>query len=152
VRTSDRTTARKEDIQPTGSVGFAPMILDRGYALRSPDGRAHGESGSDLVTYGLLERYDVLDWAHWLLRFGCTQLYGLGESLGASVLIEATALEPVFRAAVAVTTSALLSRTLFRGPHGLRRRALCDRLCANFASAGDRQDNHEDSPNSRLAG
>ena len=40
-------------------------------------------------------------WVHWMQRAGCTAVYGLGESLGASILIEATALEPVFRAAVA---------------------------------------------------
>ena len=85
----------------SGSVGFAPMFLERGYAVLAPDSRAHGESGGEFVTYGVLERYDVLQWVHWMQRAGCTAVYGLGESLGASILIEATALEPVFRAAVA---------------------------------------------------
>ncbi len=113
----------------SGSVGFAPMFLDGGYAVLAPDSRAHGESGGEFVTYGLLERYDVLAWAHWLERSGCTAIYGLGESLGASILIEATALEPVFRAAVAesaysnlediaeyrLPTPALLSKAIVRG-------------------------------------
>jgi len=113
----------------SGGVGFAPMFLERGYAVLAPDSRAHGESGGELVTYGLLERYDTVDWAHWLLRSGCSRLYGLGESLGASVLIEATALEPVFRAAAAesaysdlpaiaesrLPTPALLSNAIVRG-------------------------------------
>jgi dipeptidyl aminopeptidase/acylaminoacyl peptidase len=106
------------------------MFLESGYAVLTPDSRGHGESGGELVTYGLLERYDLLDWAHWLQRSGCTSLYGLGESLGAAILIEATALEPpVFRAAVAesaysdlaaiaesrLPTPALLSKAMVRG-------------------------------------
>jgi len=85
----------------SGSVGFAPMFLAQGYAVLVPDSRAHGESGGALVTYGLLERYDVLVWAHWMKSEGCHKVYGLGESLGASVLIQAAALEPIFTAIVA---------------------------------------------------
>jgi dipeptidyl aminopeptidase/acylaminoacyl peptidase len=77
------------------------MFLAEGYAVLLPDSRAHGHSGGEFVTYGLLEKYDALDWAHWLQRQGCVQIYGLGESLGASILIQASALEPVFRAIVA---------------------------------------------------
>jgi len=113
----------------SGSVGFAPMFLERGYAVLAPDSRGHGESGGEFVTYGLLERYDVVDWAHWLKQSGCTAIYGLGESLGASVLIEATAIEPVFEAAVAespysdladiaeyrLTAPAFLSKAIVRG-------------------------------------
>jgi cephalosporin-C deacetylase-like acetyl esterase len=43
-----------------GSLGFAPMFLTQGYAVLVPDSRAHGESGGEFVTYGLLEQYDVL--------------------------------------------------------------------------------------------
>lgn len=45
----------------SGALGFAPMFLESGYSVLVPDSRAHGRSGGDLVTYGLLERYDVLD-------------------------------------------------------------------------------------------
>jgi dipeptidyl aminopeptidase/acylaminoacyl peptidase len=84
-----------------GSVGFAPMFLNEGYAVLTPDSRAHGASGGQFVTYGLLERYDVIAWAYWMRRAGCSKLYGLGESLGASILIEAAAIQPVFTAIVA---------------------------------------------------
>lgn len=53
------------------------------------------------MTYGLLERYDVIAWTRWMRTAGCREIFGLGESLGASVLIEAAAIEPVFRAIVA---------------------------------------------------
>lgn len=84
-----------------GSVGFAPMFLAQGYPVLAPDSRAHGESGGEFVTYGLLEKYDVVGWVDWMTGNGCHKTYGLGESLGASILIQAAAVEPVFAAIVA---------------------------------------------------
>jgi fermentation-respiration switch protein FrsA (DUF1100 family) len=84
-----------------GSVGFAPLFLNAGYSVLLPDSRAHGASGGQFVTYGLLERHDAIAWTDWMTRAGCHRLYGLGESLGAAVLIEAAALQPVFAAIVA---------------------------------------------------
>src|SRR5436190_20629779 len=85
----------------SSSVGFAPMFLRQGYAVLVPDSRAHGKSGGEFVTYGLLEKYDAVVWAHWMKSEGCHKIYGLGESLGASVLIQAAAVEPIFAAIVA---------------------------------------------------
>ncbi len=45
-----------------GSAGFAPMFLEAGYSVLLPDSRAHGASGGQFVTYGLLEKYDALEW------------------------------------------------------------------------------------------
>lgn len=84
-----------------GSVGFAPMFIGQGYSVLVPDSRAHGTSGGAFVTYGLLERYDVIDWTHKMRSLGCRKIYGLGESLGASILIQAAAVEPAFAAIVA---------------------------------------------------
>ena len=83
------------------SAGYAPMFLDQGYSVLLPDSRGHGASGGELVTYGLWEKYDVLDWARWLRQHDCHALYGLGESLGGSVLIQAAALGGDFHAIVA---------------------------------------------------
>jgi dipeptidyl aminopeptidase/acylaminoacyl peptidase len=77
------------------------MFLARGYDVLLPDSRGHGRSGGELVTFGVREKYDVLDWVRWLRSEGCTQIYALGESLGASVLIQTVAVDPVFRAIVA---------------------------------------------------
>lgn len=85
----------------SGAAGFAPTFLAEGYSVLLPDSRAHGRSGGDFVTYGLLEKRDVIAWAHWMRGEGCTETYGLGESLGASILIQASAVEPAFRAIVA---------------------------------------------------
>jgi dipeptidyl aminopeptidase/acylaminoacyl peptidase len=84
-----------------GSAGFAPLFLDEGYAVLLPDSRGHGASEGRFVTYGLMEKYDVIAWAHWLRGAGCRKLYALGESLGASILIQAASVEPAFAAIVA---------------------------------------------------
>ncbi len=84
-----------------GAAGFAPIFLDAGYSVLTPDSRAHGASGGEFVTYGLLEKYDVIDWATWMKHQGCRELYALGESLGAAILIQSAAVQPVFSAIVA---------------------------------------------------
>jgi uncharacterized protein len=84
-----------------GSAGFAPLFVSEGYAVLLPDSRAHGSSGGAIVTYGVLEKYDILQWADWLREQGCAKSYGLGESLGAAVLIEAAAIRPAFLAIAA---------------------------------------------------
>jgi len=93
------------------AIGFASMFLNQGYAVLLPDSRAHGASEGRFVTYGLLEKYDVITWADWMRRAGCSKLYGLGESLGASILIQAAAVQPVFAAIVAECPYADLRET-----------------------------------------
>jgi dipeptidyl aminopeptidase/acylaminoacyl peptidase len=93
------------------AAGFAPMFLNEGYAVLLPDSRAHGASEGRFVTYGLLEKYDVIAWANWMKRAGCHKLYGLGESLGASILIQAAAVQPAFAAIVAECPYADLRET-----------------------------------------
>ena len=83
------------------SMRFAPMLLNAGYDVLLPDSRAHGASEGQFVTYGLLEKYDVLAWTEWMKQAGCANLYALGESLGASILIQSTEVQPVFSAIAA---------------------------------------------------
>jgi len=78
-----------------GVLGFAPFLLAQGYTLLLPDARAHGESGG-LATYGLLERYDVRQWAAALRTHlqtanstpGAGCVYGFGASMGAAMLLQ----------------------------------------------------------------
>ena len=84
-----------------GSLGLAPMFLEKGYGILLPDSRGHGESGGETISYGLLERWDALAWAHWLRGAGCREIFGLGESMGAAILLQAAAERPAFRAIVA---------------------------------------------------
>jgi hypothetical protein len=75
----------------TGVTGYAAMFLNAGYAVLLPDSRAHGASGGDLVTYGVLEREDVHEWLRWLKKQsnGCEYLFG--ESMGAAIALQAAA-------------------------------------------------------------
>jgi hypothetical protein len=84
-----------------GMKAFVPLFTSHGYRVVLPDDRAHGNSGGDLVTYGLLEKYDAIDWAHWMRSEGCQTIYGLGESLGAAILIQSAAVDPIFKSIVA---------------------------------------------------
>jgi len=84
-----------------GSAGFAPLFLTAGYNVLTPDSRGHGTSGGEYVTYGLLEKHDVIAWAEWMKRAGCVRTFALGESLGATILIQAAAIRPEFSAIVA---------------------------------------------------
>ena len=43
----------------TGMIGYAQLLLSHGYSVLLPDSRAHGASGGELATYGLLERNDI---------------------------------------------------------------------------------------------
>ena len=83
------------------SLRFAPMFLDAGYDVLLPDSRAHGASEGPFVTYGLLEKYDILAWTEWMKGRGCGKLYALGESLGAAVLIQSAGIRPAFSAIAA---------------------------------------------------
>jgi hypothetical protein len=83
-----------------GMLGFAPLLLDRGYQVLLPDSRGHGESEGGHVTYGVLEKRDVVSWAEVLRGHGCETLVGIGESLGAAVLLQSMSAVP-FHAIVA---------------------------------------------------
>jgi dipeptidyl aminopeptidase/acylaminoacyl peptidase len=80
----------------------ASYLLHAGFTVLMPDSRGHGSSGGSVITYGIRESADVHAWASWLLQTRpIAHLYGLGESLGAAILIESLPSEPRFRAIVA---------------------------------------------------
>jgi len=82
--------------------GLAGMFLEHGYTVLTPDSRAHGESGGDLATYGLLEADDVHRWVSWLIDDQDSRhVFGMGESLG---------IEPRFSAIVADSSFASFER------------------------------------------
>src|SRR5207302_11460678 len=80
----------------------AQFLLDSGYAVLTPDSRAHGGSGGATASYGLIEAGDIRRWAGFVLqRPGITRLYGFGLSMGASILIQTLPTEPRFCALLA---------------------------------------------------
>jgi len=85
-----------------GVLGHAAFLLRSGFSVLTPDSRGHGASGRDLITYGIREASDVHDWADWLFQHQeIKRLYGLGESLGAAILLQSLLKESRFRAIVA---------------------------------------------------
>jgi uncharacterized protein len=72
-----------------GMTGYAQLLARHGFSVLLPDARAHGISGGELATYGLLERSDIQIWFRFLQareRPHC--IFGFGESMGASQLLE----------------------------------------------------------------
>lgn len=85
-----------------GVLGQARFLLRDSFTVLTPDCRGHGASGGDLISYGIQEAGDVGRWADRLFQERSVQrLYGLGESMGASILLESLPSEPRFRAMVA---------------------------------------------------
>lgn len=84
-----------------GVAGYGQAFLQHGYRVLLPDSRAHGESGGDLATYGVKESDDIHRWVTWLYDRGATCVDGLGESMGAALLLQSLAAEPRFCAVIA---------------------------------------------------
>ena len=119
IKASDGTELQAWYVQPAHSsgnavvllhgvgdsrAGMAPymgMFLDQGYSVVMPDSRGHGTSGG-IATYGLLEANDIHAWVDWLQankQPAC--VFGLGESMGAAILLESLKVEHRFCAVVA---------------------------------------------------
>jgi uncharacterized protein len=86
----------------TGMMSHAEYLLRAGYTVLAPDSRDHGASSGGFMTYGIREADDVHAWAEFLFEHShVKRLYGLGESMGAAILIQSLPREPRFRAVVA---------------------------------------------------
>jgi dipeptidyl aminopeptidase/acylaminoacyl peptidase len=95
-----------------GVAGYAPIFLDRGYAVLLPDARAHGESGGEIATYGVKESDDLHRWISWLYLHDTPQcVYGFGESYGAALMLQSLADETRY-CAVAVEDSFSTAREM----------------------------------------
>lgn len=85
-----------------GMIGYAQLLLTHGFTVLLPDARAHGLSGGDLATYGLLERNDIRAWVTKLQAKEKSRcIYGVGESMGAAQLLQSLQSSSPFCAVVA---------------------------------------------------
>jgi hypothetical protein len=85
-----------------GMNGYAELLLSRGFDVLMPDARAHGTSGGELATYGLLESDDIHRWFNWLQQNEHpTCIFGFAESMGAAELLQSLKSESRFCAVAA---------------------------------------------------
>jgi len=85
-----------------GMTGYAELLLNRGFTVLMPDARAHGPSGGNLATFGLLESEDIHRWLDWLDQNDHPDcIFGLGESMGAALLLQSLRSETRFCAVAA---------------------------------------------------
>jgi alpha-beta hydrolase superfamily lysophospholipase len=100
------------------TTGYAELLLSRGFSVLLPDSRAHGSSGGDLATFGLLETGDIHRWLDWLEKTDHPDcIFGLGESMGAALLLQSLQAETRF-CAVAAESSFASFREIGLRPHG----------------------------------
>ncbi len=86
--------------------GGANELLDMGFNVMLPDQRGHGKSGGGSLSFGIFERYDCRDWAHFVsdklqaavpdpagggIRKPPLYLYGI--SMGAATVLMASSLD-----------------------------------------------------------
>ena len=85
-----------------GMTGYAELLLAHGFTVLLPDARAHGISEGPLATYGLLEKNDIHQWFDFLqAQFHPRCIFALGESMGASQLLQSLDTHPSFCAIAA---------------------------------------------------
>ena len=85
--------------------GGNKLAREMGHNTLLIEQRAHSSSGGRTITFGIRERYDVLDWVEYAVsRFGTqTQILPVGVSMGAATVLMAaeTDLPPQVRGIVA---------------------------------------------------
>jgi hypothetical protein len=85
-----------------GMLGYAELLVGHGFDVLLPDARAHGISGGSLATFGLLESDDIHRWLDWLEQNQHPDcIFGLGESMGAALLLQSLRSEKRFCAVAA---------------------------------------------------
>lgn len=74
---------------------FAKAYFDMGYSTLIIDNRSHGKSEGKYIGFGILDRYDLLEWIKYSInRFGNdVQIVIHGDSMGASTVLMTTGFE-----------------------------------------------------------
>ncbi len=68
--------------------GLGPYLHGQACNLLFIEQRAHGQSGGDLISYGIRERYDMLSWLDWVeAHHGGLPVYLFGLSMGAATVL-----------------------------------------------------------------
>ncbi|MFN7923697.1 MAG: alpha/beta fold hydrolase [Bryobacteraceae bacterium] len=101
-----------------GMQGYAAFFAKHGYAALTPDSRAHGASGGDLVTFGVRETEDLIRWIAWLRDRGFRRVHAFGASMGGAVVLSATGREGAIHTAIAECAFAGFHQVAYDGTSG----------------------------------
>ena len=71
---------------------IAPFFMESGCSILFAQQRGQGESGGDMMTFGLMERFDCADWVAWVRQETQLPIYLAGISMGATTVLLASAL------------------------------------------------------------
>jgi uncharacterized protein len=97
-----------------GMLSYVPLFLARQYDVLAIDSRAQGESGGAIATYGLREAGDLKRWVDWLVaERGVRHVFGVGESMGAAILLQTLRDEPRFEAVAAESSFSSLREVAY---------------------------------------
>jgi alpha-beta hydrolase superfamily lysophospholipase len=92
----------------------AELLLRHGYGVVMMDARAHGESGGEMATFGLLERRDTRAIVDALTTAEMPRnLFALGSSMGAAIALQSAAVEPRIAGVVAESSFSDLREVTF---------------------------------------
>lgn len=72
----------------SGVAGQTALLRKAGYTTLRADVRAHGASGGDRLSFGVIEREDTKAWVRFLRGRGARRVYGFGVSMGAGILLQ----------------------------------------------------------------
>lgn len=76
--------------------GMFKLAMEQGFNVLLPDMRSHGQSEGRVITLGILERFDCVDWVNYILR-RCgadTPILVSGCSMGAATVMMSAELLP----------------------------------------------------------
>ena len=75
--------------------GGSEISFELGHNLLLIDQRSHGDSDGHTITFGIRERYDLLEWVHYaVVRFGAeTEIMLYGVSMGGATVLLASCLD-----------------------------------------------------------
>jgi pimeloyl-ACP methyl ester carboxylesterase len=91
------------------------LLLAQGYRVLAPDSRAHGASGGDLVTGGVLEQRDLRSWAAMVRSAHPDEcVFAVGVSLGATAVVRTLGAEPFCAAVLEAPFVSIRSMALYR--------------------------------------
>lgn len=107
------------------NTAIATFFLDNGFDVLLPDLRAHGESGGRYFGFGILDRYDGLEWVNFLcnmhsesVKQGLLSIYLYGVSMGGATVCMMSGLE------MPNCVKAVISDCAFTSPRRLFKRLL----------------------------